>query len=167
VTAQTGDGRPADADLYGTLGVTPSASGPEIRRAFRRLARQQHPDLNPSPDGPRRFAALASAYEILQDPARRARYDQTLRRSPAPTGRPQGAAGPPAWPVSADRPAARRGILELSPREAAHLARHPLTLRDARGRTIVLPAGTEDGDQIGMLQDGHAVVLTVSMRRAP
>jgi curved DNA-binding protein CbpA len=155
----------ADADLYGLLGVAHDASSPEIRRAYRRLARRQHPDLNPDPDGPERFAALVSAYEILRDPTRRARYDQTLGRSPASTVSPRRAPPTPAWTVPADRPPARRGILELSAHEAAHLTRQPLTLRDACGRTIMLPAGTRDGDRIALLQNGHAAVLTVSVQR--
>ena len=154
----------AHADLYGVLGVPRDASAREIRRAFRRLARQQHPDLNPAPDGPQRFAALATAYEILHDPAQRARYDQTLGRSPAQIRRPRSAPRPPAWVVPADRPAARRGILELSPQEALHLAGQPLALRDAQGRRIVLPAGTHDGDQVTLVQYGGALVLTVRVR---
>lgn len=147
------------------LGVPRNASAPEIRRAYRRLARQHHPDLNPEPDGPRRFAALASAYEILHDPAQRVRYDQTIARSPGPTVTPRSAPRPPAWSVPADRPAVQRGVLELSPREAAHLARQSLTLHATHGLTIVLPAGTGDGDQITLLHHGHATVLTVSVRR--
>jgi curved DNA-binding protein CbpA len=152
----------AHADLYGMLGVPRDASASEIRRAFRRQARQQHPDLNSDPDGPRRFAALASAYEILHDPARRARYDQTPHPSPARTVPPRSAHRPPAW--APERVAVRRGILELSPHEAAHLARQPLTLCDARGRAIVLPAGTGNGDQITLRQYGGAAVLTVRVR---
>jgi hypothetical protein len=59
----------------------------------------------------------------------------------------------------------RRGILQLTCQEAAYLARHPLALRDARGRTIVVPAGTHDGDQITVLQSGRAAVLTVRVPR--
>lgn len=154
----------AHADLYDMLGVPRDASAPEIRRAFRRLARQQHPDLNPAPDGPRRFAALASAYEILHDPAQRARYDEILGRSPAQMRRPRSAPRPPAGSAAPERPIARRGILELSPQEAADLARAPLTLRDARGRRITLPAGTADGDEITLLQYGGGAVLTVRVR---
>lgn len=148
-------------DLYGVLGVPPDASAHEIRRAYRRLARQQHPDLNADPQGSRRFAALASAYEILHDPAQRARYDQTLGRSSAPAVPPRNPPRRPAWGAQVDRPAAWRGILELSPQEAARLTHQPLRLRDARGRVIVLPAGIGHGDQITLLHDGHAAVLTV------
>ena len=155
---------PEDTDLYRRLGVPRDASAPEIRRAYRRLARQQHPDLNPDPDGPRRFAALTSAYETLHDPTQRARYDQTLGRPPGPTVSPRSAPRAPAWTVSTARLAAHRGILELSPEEAAHLARQPLALRDAHGRVLVLPAGTGDGDHINLLLDGRAAVLTVSVR---
>jgi curved DNA-binding protein CbpA len=156
-----------DPDLYGTLGVPRDASALEIRRAYRRLARHQHPDLNPDPDGSRRFAALAGAYEILRDPAQRARYDQSLGQSPAQMMPPGAASHSPAWVVPGDRPAARRGILELSAHEAAHLTQQPLTLRDARGRSIVLPAGTGDGDQITLLHSGGAAVLTVRVRGKP
>jgi curved DNA-binding protein CbpA len=70
-------------DYYGVLGVDRDASTREIRRAYRRLACQQHPDRNPEPDGAQRFRTLAEAYEVLSDPARRARYDHTTQ----PAGR--------------------------------------------------------------------------------
>jgi curved DNA-binding protein CbpA len=151
----------AHADLYGVLGVPRAASAPEIRRAYRRLARQQHPDLNPDPDGPQRFAALSSAYEILHDPAQRARYDHALAR-PATVIRPANRTYrpvPPAWA------AVRHGILELSPAEALHVERYPLALHDAQGHTILLPAGTQHGDQITVSHDAHTAVLTVQTDR--
>ena len=61
----------------------------------------------------------------------------------------------------------RRGILELSPSEARCLAHHPLTLRDGRGRLIVLPAGASPGDEIFLPDDGRPVVLTVQLRGKP
>ena len=149
----------ADVDLYGVLGVPRDASAREIRHAYRRLARRHHPDLNPGPGGSQRFASVAGAYEILHDPVRRARYDRTLSPSPAVLRR--GASGQPARPMPVDGRLPRHGILELSPYEAAHLARHPLALRDGRGLTILLPAGTRDGDRINVLHDGRVAVLTV------
>ena len=56
-------------DYYQVLGISRNASTPELRRAYRRLARQHHPDRNPEPDGPERFRALAEAYAVLNDPA--------------------------------------------------------------------------------------------------
>lgn len=153
----------ADCDLYEVLGVARDATGREIRRAYRRLARQHHPDLNPHPDGPRRFAAAAHAYEILRDPLQRARYDNR-RASHSPRSAVVDRA-PPADPVLDGRwPAVQRGILELSPNEAVYLARHPLVLHDARGETIVLPAGIRHGERIAVLRDGHPAVLTVWMQ---
>lgn len=149
----------ATVDFYGVLGVPRDATAREIRRAYRRLARRHHPDLNSSPDGPERFAALAHAYEILHDPAERARYDRTL--DPTPPRRPSSASRPPTRSAPVAERIVQRGVLELSAEEALHLARHPLVLRDAHGQTIVLPAGTSHGAQITVLHRGRAALLTV------
>lgn len=153
----------ADVDLYRVLGVARDATAAEIRRAYRRLAREHHPDLNPHPDGQHRFARLAHAYEILHDPVQRAHYDTALVRATAAP--PQTTVHRPTWSVLDHGPAVCRGVLELSPGEAAHLARHPLPLHDGRGRTIVLPAGTGDGDHIVAHLGGSAVLLTVCVHR--
>lgn len=63
------------ADHYGVLGVPRNASAEEIRSAYRRLARQYHPDVNSSADASARFKEITQAYEILSDPERRQRYD--------------------------------------------------------------------------------------------
>src|SRR2546423_8270526 len=67
--------RQAPADYYAILGLTPTASPAEIRRAYRERARRLHPDVNRAPDAAARFATLAEAYETLSDPARRRAYD--------------------------------------------------------------------------------------------
>lgn len=64
-------------DLYAVLGVKRSADATEIKSAYRRLARQYHPDVNPDPAAARQFAVLNEAYHILSDPARRTWYDRT------------------------------------------------------------------------------------------
>ena len=62
--------------FYFTLGVRPGATVGEIRRAFRRLARRHHPELNPGDeDAAQRFRRIVEAYETLVDPDRRRRYD--------------------------------------------------------------------------------------------
>ncbi len=67
------------ANYYETLKVSPKASSAEIKSAYRRLARKLHPDKNNgSEETALAFAAIAEAYEILRDPADRARYDKKL-----------------------------------------------------------------------------------------
>jgi molecular chaperone DnaJ len=64
-------------DYYQILGVTRDSSQEEIKKAFRRLARETHPDANPDdPQAEARFREIAEAYEILSDPNRRAAYDR-------------------------------------------------------------------------------------------
>lgn len=63
-------------DYYEQLGVSPQATAEEVKRAYRRLARQYHPDANPDPDAHARFKEIAAAYEVLSDPERRQRYDR-------------------------------------------------------------------------------------------
>src|SRR5947209_14213029 len=63
-------------DPYEVLGVARDADDGEIKKAFRRLARQLHPDVNSSETAEEDFKEAAEAYEILSDPERRATYDR-------------------------------------------------------------------------------------------
>jgi curved DNA-binding protein CbpA len=115
--ANDGGPREPARDLYQLLGVARDASREEIALAWRRRARDEHPDARHGDDGaPARFRALAEAWSVLGDPGRRAAYDRgldpgqppgrvrvTVRHSPAAPGPgaarstapPAGVPGPP------------------------------------------------------------------------
>src|SRR5436190_23627084 len=63
-------------NLYEILGVQKDASPDDIKKAYRRLARQYHPDVNREPGAEDKFKEIASAYEVLSDANMRARYDR-------------------------------------------------------------------------------------------
>src|SRR5258705_9475220 len=64
-------------DYYAALGVKKSASADDIRKAFRKLARKYHPDVNPGDKSPEeKFKTLSEANDVLSDPKKRKIYDQ-------------------------------------------------------------------------------------------
>ena len=65
-----------DTAHYQTLGVPPDASAEDIKRAYRKMARKYHPDVNPGPEADVKFKAAGNAYEVLSDPEKRAAYDR-------------------------------------------------------------------------------------------
>ncbi|MDQ6712793.1 MAG: DnaJ domain-containing protein [Candidatus Dormibacteraeota bacterium] len=67
---------PQYKDYYQTLGITRTATEKEIKSAYRRLARQYHPDVNKDLKATERFKLINEAYEVLSDPKKRTKYDQ-------------------------------------------------------------------------------------------
>jgi molecular chaperone DnaJ len=78
------------ADYYGTLGVAQDASDDDIKKAYRKLARQLHPDVNPDPAAQERFKEVTKAYEVLSDPQKR----QVVDLGGDPLGGPGGGGSP-------------------------------------------------------------------------
>jgi molecular chaperone DnaJ len=91
----------AATDYYKTLGVDRGADADEIRKAYRKLARKHHPDLNPGDkSAEEHFKKVQEAYDILSDPKKKQMYDQYgfYSENGAPNGGPGGPGGPGAGP---------------------------------------------------------------------
>ncbi|MGM3306648.1 DnaJ C-terminal domain-containing protein [Anabaena sp. WFMT] len=104
-------------DYYEILGVTKEASSEEIKKVYRRLARQYHPDLNPgNKEAEEKFKTIGEAYEILSDPSRRSQYDQFSRywKQKGFAGAKQQTQKPKAW---GDNRANGRSNQEVDPSE--------------------------------------------------
>jgi DnaJ-class molecular chaperone len=88
----------ANADFYKVLGISKSASPDEIKKAYRKLALQYHPDRNKGKEAEEKFKEVNQAYEVLSDPQKRQTYDQfgsAAFEQGGPTGQgPFGAGGP-------------------------------------------------------------------------
>ncbi|MCX7822443.1 MAG: DnaJ domain-containing protein [Syntrophobacterales bacterium] len=85
-------------DYYEILGVSRTATQEEIQRAYRKLARKYHPDVNKEPGAEEKFKEINEAYEVLKDPEKRKRYDQLGAHWKAG----QDFTPPPGWEVHFD-----------------------------------------------------------------
>jgi len=161
---------------YVVLGVARNASDEEVKRAYRRLAKKLHPDVNPGNQAiEQQFRELTAAYELLSDPAQRRRFDNgeidAEGRERGFTPRPSGA--------RADRPTSGEGFsldeilqeflnrgrkagarasgkpvepptqpLSVAFLEAARGGKRPVTLADGRVLEVAVPAGIESGQKL-------------------
>src|SRR5438552_5676700 len=82
-------------DYYQVLGVPEKASADEIKKAYRKLAKQHHPDANPNnPQSAERFKGIGEAYSVLSDAEKRKQYDQMRRLGAFGFGREAPGPGP-------------------------------------------------------------------------
>ena len=81
-------------DYYTVLGVSPDADAKDIKTAYRKLARQYHPDMNPDEGAEAKFKEVAEAYEVLKDESRRAEFDELRQYGQRSSG---GFEPPPGW----------------------------------------------------------------------
>ena len=148
-------------DYYKVLGIERTATQDEIKRAYRKMARKYHPDVNPGADADAKFKAAGAAYDILSDPEKRAAYDRfgadwdQPRPDPAQETRWQGGFGFDERDINPDmfrdffgqRFGSRsmrqdqHARLEIALEDAIAGARHTLTLQvpqmDATGRVTL------------------------------
>lgn len=160
-------------DHYAALGVAKTATRGQIKAAYRRLARELHPDTNTDPKATRRFARISTAYEILGDPASRKEWDERLTwgRFAAP-----GTGGPASFAVEGHETLYHSDLGHhsdfyqagdpLTVAEAATLVRrHPAWLRKAI-RSRRLPAQREDGLYLLRRRDVERLDRTAKRRVA-
>jgi len=82
-----------EKDFYKVLGLAREATTAEVKRAYRKLSLQYHPDKNKDPEATTKFAAINEAYEVLKDESKRRRYDQYGEEGLKENGRQRGGGG--------------------------------------------------------------------------
>lgn len=87
----------AGRDYYQVLGVPRSAKPDEIKRAYRKLAREHHPDVNKAPDAQKKFTEIQQAYDVLSDEQKRSMYDQYGEAYVSGARPAESAGGGPRW----------------------------------------------------------------------
>jgi DnaJ-class molecular chaperone len=171
---------PAMSDPYATLQVDRRATQDEIKRAYRKLAKELHPDLHPNnPASARRFKDITAAYDVLSDEAKRRRYDHELKQAAAASEQRASSRfeegldaffGGRSWGYRNDGSTngpRRRGAdiyqsIKVGFIEAALGTRKRITVNDERALDVTVPPLTVDGQSLrlkgqgGMGQNGGA-----------
>jgi curved DNA-binding protein len=177
------------SNYYEVLGVPRNATSEEIKKAFRRLARTYHPDVNPgNKAAEEKFKSINEAYDVLSDEQRRTEYNRSLlgKRKPArPVGNGNGTRSefdlwkfkdfsnaPPKRTkvVSSPRPLRRDVEAKLTiPLEKAYQGgKQRIRLEDGRSLEVDMPAGIVDGQKIrlkGQGIDGGDLYLKINVAR--
>src|SRR5918996_1645602 len=119
-----------EKDFYAALGVSKDASAAEIKKAYRKLAQQYHPDANKGDKASEeRFKEVGRAYSVLSDPKKRAEYDEARRLLGS------GAAGSPAAPGCGSRTWAASATCSATSSAAARPRRRPGAAATSRARS--------------------------------
>lgn len=167
----------ATKDFYKVLGVDRKSSQDDIRKAFRKLARQYHPDANKGDaQAEKRFKEISEAYDVLGDPAKRAEYDNPVRQYANLGGNPfagrpsgtggiefdlgdvdlgdlfggifnRGGAGTGPRARSAPQPAPELPV-EISLREAIEGCKRLVTMASGKQIEVTFPTGVSDGSKV-------------------
>ena len=131
----------AERDFYEVLGVDRTAGDADIKRAFRKLAQQWHPDVNTDPKAQERFKEVNEAYQVLSDPQRRQAYDMFGRAGV--NGGAGGGPGGPGGPFGAGGGRLRRASATSSmPSSAAPRRARPGVRDPARAPTCATTSGS-------------------------
>jgi len=171
-------------DPYKTLGVSKTASAEEIRKAYRKLAKELHPDANPdNKEAEERFKKVSQAFKLLSDPEKRAEYDAAARAGFGP-GMGAGAGGrggpfnfrqsrqqgPDFSDIFSDlftdfgtqtrQSPPRKGAdvrysLTVDFMQAANGGKHRVVLPDGRKLEVAVPAGASDGQVLRLRGQGE------------
>lgn len=168
-------------DPYQVLGVSKSASADEIRRAYKKRAKETHPDLHPDDKAKAEaFKQASSAYELLSDPAKRGQFDRgeiDVDGNPKGFANAQGGFGGFSQSNSGfqgdafedilsgmfgggrRRPGPRKGAdmryrVEISFEDSVQGARREMTMADGRTLNISIPAGIETGQSLRLKSQG-------------
>lgn len=157
-------------DAYKILGVSQGASADEIKRAYRRLARERHPDLDrDNPWAEDEFKELTAAYEVLSDPDKRGQYDRGEIDATGETTRPRRRSG---FGAKAKNPFSKfrqrrqstadiivdganvNYALKISFSDAANGAVKHVSMTNGRRLKVTIPAGTKDGQVLRLKGQG-------------
>lgn len=172
-----------DKDLYEVLGVKKDSNESEIRRAYLKLAKKFHPDVNPgNSEAEQKFKEINLAYEVLKDEKKKAQYDQMRAMGANPFARAQAGAtaggfgaGPEAFDQfglgdlfeeifgggsfkTAQRPRKgrdRESSLTVSFVEAARGGERLVQFSDGKRLTVKIPSGIQDGSKIKLSGQGE------------